>query len=45
VKAAEKEGQADKWERELVRRAEAVAGERSPEKPNDINDLGPTVRK
>lgn len=45
VKAAEKEAQADRWERELVRRAEAAAGERSPQKPNDINGLGPTVRK
>jgi hypothetical protein len=43
--AAEKEERADKWERVLIRRAEAVHRTRSPQKPNDINDLGPTVRK
>lgn len=43
--AADKEERADKWERELVRRAEAFRRARSPQKLNDINDLGPTVRK
>jgi len=43
--AADKEERADRWERELVRRAEAFHRAPSPQKPNDINGLGPTVRK
>ena len=43
--AADKEERADKWERELVRRAEAFHRARSPKMSNDINDLGPRVRK
>jgi hypothetical protein len=43
--AAEAEARADKWERELVRQAEAAHPLSSPRKPNDINDLGPPVRK
>jgi hypothetical protein len=38
--AAEAEARADKWEREMVRQAEAAHRPPSPEKFNDIKDLG-----